>query len=187
MTTGAIFCTQCGRGLQPGAGFCANCGTRTSGAVALGDGPGATTVQGRDWSGKAFAMVAAGVGLIIAPFLPAISATAALVGSLERSAIDMTSGEALVLCVIGVGVIYGAWLAASRRPGGRLGLTIVGLIALAYSIYLYVQIDERVREVTSEAAFASVGMGVYVAIAASIVVILAGLNRGGAQSLAAAS
>lgn len=165
----AGFCTGCGEPRPAGAGFCAKCGrafddAASSAAGVQPAGPaGLSAVTAPD-----VAVLGGATLLIAAPFFPFLSATAAFVGSVSRSGVEITSGEALVLAA--VGVIAGLLgLRSLGKAKGRVPV-LVGLVGLGLSIYYYVQIDERVRDIGTDIGFASIGAGIWMALAGSALI-----------------
>jgi hypothetical protein len=172
------FCSQCGERRETGKAFCANCGRAfgaASGAALSGEATPAleASVLNR-LRASDIAILGGATLLLVAPFFPFISATAAFVGSISRSGVEITSGEALVICA--VGVIAG--LVALRSIGSRkgAGLVLLGLVGLALTVYYYLKVDEVVGDVTSEAAFASIGAGMWMAFAGGILVTIGALS-----------
>jgi hypothetical protein len=128
------------------------------------------------WTPTNVAIVGAGVGLVAAPFLPFINATAALVGNVSRSGIDMAGVEAFVFVLLGA-ILAGVGI--QRAGGSKIGRvvpTIASLAAAGLTVYYFVQINERVESVSSEFAVASIGTGLWLAVAASGLGILLSLQ-----------
>ena len=172
------FCTQCGERREPGKGFCANCGRAFDAASGSALSSQPTPALERSALNKLrpsdVAILGGAALLLVAPFFPFISATAAFVGSISRSGIEITSGEALVFCAVGVIAALIALRSLGRKRG--VGPVLLGLIGFALAVYYYVQVDERVRDVESEAAFASIGAGIWMAFAGALLVTLGALT-----------
>lgn len=178
---GPGFCPGCGDARVPGKSFCANCGRSfsdeqpTDGAAATktAAGQGLATITGAD-----LALIGGALLLIAAPFFPFLSATAAFVGSISRSGVEITSGEALVISAVGV---IGGFVALKSfgGPKGAVPL-LLGLVGLGLSFYYYLQVDERVQGIDSDVGFASIGAGIWMALVGSGLLIIATLvaNRG---------
>jgi hypothetical protein len=138
----------------------------------------------REWSLWSIALIAAGAAMAVGPFLPFVRASAAFVGDVQRSGLDVLGAKALV--VIGLGVAI-ALLGFSRPSGGsRVWLpAILGAAGLAVGGWYYGQVDAemRITEVTSEGrAAASVGTGLWVVFAgAGVTVIAAALGLRGVR------
>ena len=187
------FCPQCGKA-RTGERFCANCGndfwrtahgsevagpSRSGGSeVPAPSMPApATSARTWHWTATSIGLIAAGVGLIVAPFLPFITATAAFVGSLSRTGIEMVGPEAFLLCVMGGLLAAVGVQRASGTAVGRWLPIIASLIAGALTLWYYSQIDQRVQDVTGEYAIASIGTGLWLAVGASVVGLLLALRR----------
>jgi hypothetical protein len=169
------FCPGCGEPRAAGKAYCANCGRSLTDAASppQATAPDANAPQLAGMSGADFAIIGGAVLLLAAPFFPFLSATAALVGSITRSGIEITSGEALVIS--GVGAIAGfVALRSLGRPKGLAPL-LLGLVGLGLSIYYYLQVDERVRSIESDVGFASIGAGIWMALAGSGLLVIATL------------
>jgi hypothetical protein len=154
-----------------GKAFCANCGRAFSVEQTAAATPSTSTL-GRV-TGPDLAVLGGAALLVAAPFFPFITATAALVGSISRNGVELTSGEALVLS--GVGVV--AALLALRKLGQPKGLlpVLLGLLGLGLTVYYYLQVDERVQGVDTEIGFASVGAGLWMAFAGAGLIVLGAL------------
>ena len=77
----------------------------------------------------------------------------------------------------GVGVVVGFLTLRSLGKSKGMAVVLLGLIGLALSGYYYLQVDGRVRDIGTDFAVASIGAGIWMAIAGAIVVTLAGFNR----------
>lgn len=172
------YCSQCGERRESGKAFCANCGRAFNGTSnASAESDLAKPVQASALNrlrGADVAILGGAALLIVSPFFPFLSATAAFVGSISRSGVEITNGEALVLSA--VGVIAG--LVALRSLGGRksAGLVLLGIVGIALTFYYFIQVDERVRDVGSEAAIASIGAGIWTAFAGAALVAIGALT-----------
>lgn len=173
---GTGFCPGCGEARVAGKAFCANCGRSFTDAQpppVRATGPEADTQRLASMTGADLAIIGGAVLLLAAPFFPFLSATAALVGSISRSGVEITSGEALVISAVGVVAGFMA-LRSFGRHKGRAPL-LLGLVGLGLSIYYYLQIDERVRSIDTEFGFASIGAGIWMALAGSVLLVIATL------------
>lgn len=121
-------------------------------------------------NGRGAVLILAGCALIVAPFLPAISASAVLAGSVDASILDVSGGEALLLALLGAIVVAVGWPALSTGRHRRGPLAIVGVLGGVYGIYLYREMAARVEDFGTDIGFASVGAGIYVMLVASLVV-----------------
>jgi hypothetical protein len=122
-------------------------------------------------------MIAAGAALIVAPFLPFITATAAFVGSVTRSGVEMVGVEAFFLCLFGGLLVATGVQRSGGKPIGRALPVVSALAAAGLTAWYYSQVSERVESVTSEAAVASIGVGLWLAVGGSIVGILVSIRK----------
>ena len=140
-------------------------------------GPPAPAAGGGQWTFANLALVAVGVALVIAPFLPFINATAAFVGSLSRSGVEMTDGEALILSVCGGLIAFTGFQRAMGRAVSRLLPIVAAIVAIALSGYYYNQVSDRVSAVASDYALASVGAGLWLAFASAGIAFFLGFRK----------
>lgn len=133
------------------------------------------------------ALIAGGVAMVVGPFLPFIRASAAFVGDVERSGLDVIGPRALVAIGLGIAIVL---LGDSRLRGGSHGWlpAILGAAGLAIGGWYYVQVDAeaRVTEVTSGGrAAASVGTGLWLVLAGATVAVIAAVlgRRGRSEAL----
>lgn len=126
-------------------------------------------------TGRLVLILLAGAGLIVAPFLPGVSASAVL-ANFDRSLVDLTGGEALLLTGLGAIVVAVGWGEMTSGTPRRLGYVLIGIMAGLYAGSLYMQLSERVEDFGTDLGFASVGIGIYIALAASIVTLAGGLS-----------
>jgi hypothetical protein len=173
---GPGFCPGCGEARVAGKAFCANCG-RSFAEAGPPMGPETTAEASPQrlgsMTGADLAIIGGAALLLAAPFFPFLSATAALVGSISRSGVEITSGEALVISAVGAVAGFVA-LRSFGRPKGRAPL-LLGLVGLGLSVYYYLQVDERVQSIDSEVGFASIGAGIWMALAGSGLLVIATL------------
>ena len=186
--TGAGFCPQCGtERVSPQLRYCGSCGfdyQSVSASKAPGPGPGplagapppAATQQRplvlgvvRQWTPANIALIGAGVALIVAPFLPFISAAAALIGSVSRTGIELVGPEALLIVVTGVVVAATGFQHASGMRTRRRWPLVASVGANALTAWYFVQLNDRVQSVASDYASASIGTGLWLAVAGSVV------------------
>lgn len=189
--TGYTFCPRCGTERSGSLRFCASCaydfapdaasGRRldTPSLEALVPPVGGTrftpVAPSREWTAANLALVGAGIALIVAPFLPFISATVALAGNISRTGIEMVGPEAFILVVVGVLVAATGFQRASRKPMGRGLPLLASLAASGLTAYYFIQINDRVQGVSSDAGVASIGTGLWLAVAGSVVAVLVNL------------
>lgn len=171
------FCPSCGERRVLDKAFCANCGRAFEGTPAVQrPSQRLSSVEGSD-----VAIFGGAALLIAAPFFPFLTATAALVGSISRSGVEITNGEGLVLAA--VGVIAG--FIGFRNLGKPKGAApvVVAVLGFALTIYYYIQIDGRIHDIGTDFAVASIGAGIWMAFAGSVLVAVATLvsNRRTAQ------
>lgn len=123
----------------------------------------------------AVAVIAAGIGYAVAAFLPWISLSAPLVGTLTRNGID-GGGDGIVVMGLGLALaLVGARMLA--RPGtmgvatALLGFAGVGMFAVEYPAIL-----ERIESIDSNNSLASVGIGLYVLLVAAVGAVITGIS-----------
>jgi hypothetical protein len=135
-------------------------------------------IAGRRWTGSIVGLLAAGGALVVAPFLPFITATAALVGTITRSGVELAGAEAFVYCLFGGLLIFTA-IQRSAGKSVRKALPIVASLgSAALTWYYYTQVEERVVTVSaSELGVASIGVGLWLAVAGSVVGFLVGIRN----------
>lgn len=176
------FCPNCGAPRTDGKPFCASCGHALpqGGQPSIGTTPASVPPESglAKLKGHDLAVLGGGTLLTIAPLFPFLTATAAFVGSISRNGIELTNGEALVLSAVGVIAVVVTLRLLGRRKG--LGMILLGLVGLGLTFYYYVQVDERVQEVT-DAAVASIGAGIWMAFAGAALVVAGSLASMGTK------
>lgn len=189
--TGYTFCPRCGTQRSGSLRFCASCAYDFSPDAALrqrsdtpspeslvppaGEARFTPVAPSREWTAANLALVGAGIALIVAPFLPFISATVALAGNISRTGIEMVGPEAFVLVVVGVLVAATGFQRASRKPMGRVLPLLASLAASGLTAYYFIQINDRVQGVSSDAGVAAIGTGLWLAVGGSVVAVLVNL------------
>jgi hypothetical protein len=175
------YCAHCGfdfwKAAQPGVGLEGGPETSAPEAGDVSAAPTAAPPAARHWTGSIVGLLAAGGALIVAPFLPFITATAALVGTLTRSGVELVGAEAFLLCLFG-GLL--AFTAIQRLNGTavRRALPIVASLGAGlFTFYYYSQVNERVSSVNSDFGVASIGVGLWLAVAGSVVGFLVGIRN----------
>jgi hypothetical protein len=196
------FCPRCGLPRTGAFRFCRACQfdfdsaplpvavtSAVPGPVSPGAAPVAVSVAAApatpiDWG--ALLVLVAGALAILGSFLPWLTATVALVGTVTRNGID-GGGDGLVTLILGLLVVLlGIALLAGSGSAktARIG-TILAAVVLAWIVYVDVgNVNERVAEITGDYATASVGMGLYVIGLAAILAVAGALLRGGPGTLA---
>jgi len=194
--TDSHYCPQCGIQRLGSLRYCRSCGFDYGASSEDSQGATATTAMhatpesptnpppsvpmptaGRHWSPSNVGLIAAGAALVVAPFLPFITATAALVGSLSRNGVELVGVEAFALC------LFGALIAATgiqRAGGASVGraLPLVSALAAAgLTGWYYSQVSERVSTAAADNVLASVGTGLWLAVGGSIVGVFIALRR----------
>ena len=87
----------------------------------------------------------------------------------------MVGPEAFVLVVVGAFVAATGFQRASQKPFGR-GLPLVAsLAASGLTAYYFVQINERVQGASTEFSIASIGTGLWLAVAGSVIAVVVNL------------
>lgn len=135
----------------------------------------------------AAAVVALGAVLaVIATLLPWIKASTGF-GSVSRSGLDFAD-DAKILLVLGIlaGLVALGRLTGWEMPSVLRGsVVIAGLIMVADSIYDYTQVKDRVDSAAGQdTVLVTMGTGVYLAIAGSVLVLLGGLALASAAKAA---
>lgn len=183
-----LNCSVCGHDVSSAAQSCPNCGhpVNVTGADlvrALQDrqpsephvgAPTGKAMQGNQtpW---AWATLAAGIGLIVGSFLPWVTATAVLIGTVSVS--GMSGDGIFTLATGGVVALVGALaLARGVRTSGLVAAFVALAIAGVVAGIDFYNVSEGVAEAnTSSFGFASVGIGLWL-IMASVVVGLIGAS-----------
>jgi hypothetical protein len=188
----AGFCPQCGAQRVGSLRYCGSCRFDFEAGVAGNMLPGsepasrpraATSVSAdvrppvatgvaRRWTPANLALIGAGVAMIVAPFLPFISATAAFVGSISRSGVEMIGPEVFILVVVGVLIAATGFQRANGTPIGRGLPLIASLAANGLTAWYFIQVNDRVQSAASDYAIASIGTGLWLAVAGSVVAFL---------------
>ena len=194
------YCPKCGK-VRTGDRFCANCGNdfwrggaeeETEGlvrseAAARPAPPPLTGSQRRHWTATSYGFIAAGAGLVVAPFLPYMTATDGF-NSLARTGIEMTGAEAFLLSATGGLLIAVGIQQASGTVVGRLLPIAASLVAGGLTLGYYGQVDNRLVAVSGDVLeAASVGTGLWLALGASVVGLLLSVRhatRSGARDRA---
>lgn len=183
--TSSGFCPQCGKQRTGSLNYCGNCGFDFTQAANLGSqtvtqptaAPTAPqTMGGRRWSGSNIALIAAGLALIAVPFLPFITATAALVGTITRSGAEIGGAETFLFCLFGALLVATGFQRSGGKRVGRALPIIAAICAGLLTAWYFTQINDRVNSVDSEFAIASIGIGLWLAVAASIVAFLVAIR-----------
>jgi hypothetical protein len=181
------FCGSCGAARLEGATYCPKCGR----AYEAAPGPPASATPAVSASTapniQAWAAIAAGIAIVVGSFLPWVSVTAPFLGTFTRSGMDGGDGWAtLIVGAILAALGYNVLRAGS--PARRWGIFGVGLIGLAFSLLEVSLIQTRLRDldrvtnIEGASNLASIGVGLWVIVVATIVASGAGLQlaaRGG--------
>jgi hypothetical protein len=111
------------------------------------------------------------IALVVGSLLPWVRADAGFV-TVEESGIDSTEGALTLLCGIAAAVLF--WVVVSQA--GRLFTLLAGTFALVISGYRVLDINSKGGEVVSPAGVfkveASVGLGLWMALLAAIVLVV---------------
>ncbi len=188
MTAG--FCPQCGSGRSGDLRYCANCGFDFSSTpqgqtasvapttpVAPATGQAVAQPSGRQWNASNIGLIAAGVALVVAPLLPFVTATAAFVGTLTRSGVELVGLEAFLLSVFGALLIATGVQRAGGKKIGRALPIVASLGAALLTGWYFSQVSERVDRIGSDVGVASIGVGLWLAVGGAIVGLLLSLRR----------
>lgn len=116
--------------------------------------------------------IAAGAAAVVGAFMPWVSVSS-FFGGMSRSGVD-DGGDGLLTAGVGIVGAFAAW-----RLGKWLwAIALGGLVIAAVGVYDYADVNDRVSEVNADAdlpAIASVGAGLYLTIAAGVVMAAAGV------------
>jgi hypothetical protein len=139
--------------------------------------------------GLVLALVAGGL-IALGSFLPWITATAALVGTLTRSGLD-SGGDGLVTLGIGIGIAVAAIIALSTSgaiTAARVLAVLLGIGAVVVGVVDIGNVNDRIQAITSSSsAIASVGMGLYAVVLGGVIAVIGGLIARPAPKLAPAA
>jgi hypothetical protein len=166
------FCRNCASEVAEGDQFCKSCGAAAGLSVEIAH-PGLLLEAGTGASVGGHVVTILGcVGLVLGPFLP--WATAVIVSA---SGMQKTGNEALLVTLLGIaGIAVSVISLIQRRDMLRWVLFVVGGISLAFSLYYLIAIRYQLAELSDEILPVSLGVGIYVCIVASIVVIAGALG-----------
>jgi hypothetical protein len=184
-----MACGRCGKPLSPvWRGKCNHCGAaysdfppveRAAGTEALIPTASAAVAPALPASANipwnAVMIVAGGAFAMLGSFLPWITATAAFVGTISRNGID-GGGDGLITIILGLAAaacgvdVYRRRTRVASIGALACGLGLVGIVALDIG-----SINDRIADINTESAFASVGMGIYVVALGGVLAILGGV------------
>jgi multidrug transporter EmrE-like cation transporter len=109
--------------------------------------------------------------LVIGPFLS--WTTAYLVSGNSLSGLQQTNNEAFVLVILGIaGAAFAVASLALRRRTFTWAPFVVGLVCLGLSVYYYIQLRDQLRQLEAGGYAVSLGIGIYLCLAASVIVLL---------------
>jgi len=163
----AVVCRYCGRGLTGGQ--------QDPVVTAIAAQTPVTATEPGMHTARAAVLLGA-LGLIIGAFLPWVTVTAALVGTINKAGIE---GDGTITAGIGLLLLIGA-LATKGKPGKvySLASAIFALIALFGVIYTWSNVSSTVADLNDNAlAMASVGAGLYLSVPSAIVAAVGGLLK----------
>ena len=173
------FCRNCGSQVTQGVRFCASCGAPLAPPEPpTPPTPASTYVAsvtqlagGASLTGHVVNILAS-LTLVIGPFLPWMTAVIISVSGVQK-----TNNEALVLTVLGaLGIVASVVSLASGRDRFKWAPFVVGAVALALSLYYYVELKHQLSGFNDKGGdflTASLGVGIYLCIVASFVVLVA--------------
>jgi drug/metabolite transporter (DMT)-like permease len=128
---------------------------------------GAPTVGVASIGGQVITLIGC-VLLVIGPFLAWLTA-----GFISASGMQKTGNEALVLVFLGIiGIAVAAISLAQRRDRVKWVAFVVGVVGLIFSIYYYFALRDQLSEINDGLFSASLGVGIYVCIIASVAVLV---------------
>ena len=122
------------------------------------------------------ALLASGL-TVVAAFLPWITAVTVF-GDVSRSGVD-GGGDGVMTGLLGLAV---ALIALTTRNhdsdrGAGIAIIVCALIVVAISVYDLVSVNDRISDIDRRYVDASVGIGLYLTIAAGISGVVAGVLR----------
>lgn len=114
------------------------------------------------------------LGLIIGSLLP-WGQVSSILGTIQQSG---SSGDGIIFMFLGIGIglialLYKGWINRSYS----IWLSIVGIIAFFYSLMDLVSVSKAVSDSSDAYITASVGPGLYLVVASTILVIFAGFSK----------
>jgi hypothetical protein len=124
-----------------------------------------------------FVALGAAALAVVAAFLPWITATT-IFGSLSRSGVD-GGGDGIVTAILGAVVAIVAFVTRRNESDRGSGIAIVlcSLIVVAISVYDLFSVNDRINDIDRRYVDASVGIGLYLTIAAGVGGVVAGVLR----------
>jgi hypothetical protein len=124
-----------------------------------------------------FVALGAAILAVVAAFLPWITA-ATIFGNLSRSGVD-GGGDGIVTAILGAVVAIVAF--GTRRHesdrGAGIAIVVCSLIVVAISVYDLFSVNDRINDIDRRYVDASVGVGLYLTIAAGVAGVVAGVLR----------
>jgi flagellar basal body-associated protein FliL len=135
-TAPARFCSACGTALPTDAGFCPQCGNPTA----------AVAKPAAERPAALWAVLAAGMVAVLGSFLPWVTVTAPIIGTISKSGIDGSDGWASVA----LGALLAAYAAVRLRPM-RLPGAVTALAGLVAALLVGLAVVEFV-DLRSKAA-----------------------------------
>ncbi len=171
------LCRNCGSRMGEQDWFCKACGaaavpdSRAVSPVPMAR-PGASpsTLPAGFVRGQVMALIGC-LMLVIGPFLS--WTTAYLVSGNSLSGLQQTNNEAFVLVILGIaGAAFAVASLALRRRTFTWAPFVVGLVCLGLSVYYYIQLRDQLRQLEAGGYAVSLGIGIYLCLAASVIVLL---------------
>lgn len=185
----ATYCPQCGTPRVGAFRYCASCQfdyddaaiPTTPTPILTPAEPSAppASANAKDTT-PALVILAGGALGVVGSFLPWITATVALAGTIERNGIDGGGDGIFTLIAGGLVILAGiARLAGSGSVNATRLLSVVGGAAMVgLAVIDYGSVADRVAEINGDYAVASVGTGIYVVGLGGILAMVGGLLSG---------
>jgi hypothetical protein len=167
------FCAGCGTAVAPDGAFCAKCGRPVGDRAA----PGPTGTATTSLPLPPIAVVICGAAIVVGSFLPWITATIPLAGSIARSGIE--GGDGFATVILGASAIVAGATSLSRGASVRKSAILVGALAVVLAAFEYantiVHVQDFGRQYPEFANLVSPGVGLAAIAIGAVGVLLAGL------------
>ena len=121
--------------------------------------------------------ILAGVGVVVGSFLPWITVSAPLVGTLSRSGMDGGDGQITLALGVVIGILSLVALSSGKASSViRVLVMLGGIAAGAVALIDYQDLQKRIGSVDTTYVSATIGVGIWVIGIGAILAILAALS-----------